>query len=56
MFRRLARKTAEALSLPIEILDADALRAIGAGAVLVGETLMRSPDKKAKLAELRSAL
>ena len=28
----------------------------GADAVLVGETLMRSPDKKAKLAELRSAL
>lgn len=28
------RKTAEALSLPIEILDADALRAIGAGALL----------------------
>ena len=28
------RKTAEALSLPIEILDADALRTIGAGALL----------------------
>lgn len=27
------RKTAEALSLPIEILDADALRAIGVGAL-----------------------
>lgn len=29
------------------------LRAIGADGVLIGETLMRAPDKKAKLAELR---
>ena len=36
--------------------DIRRLRAIGADAVLVGETLMRSPDKKAKLAELRGAL
>lgn len=33
--------------------DAAALREIGADAVLVGETLMRAADKKAKLAELR---
>lgn len=33
--------------------DVAALRKIGADAVLVGETLMRAPDKKAKLAELR---
>ena len=30
--------------------------AMGADAVLVGETLMRAGDKKAKLAELRSLL
>ena len=33
--------------------DVDVLRQIGADAALVGETLMRSPDKKAALAELR---
>ncbi len=33
--------------------DVAALRAIGADAVLVGETLMRAADKKAKLRELR---
>ena len=33
--------------------DVRALRDIGADAVLVGETLMRAADKKAKLAELR---
>ena len=33
--------------------DAAKLRGIGADAVLVGETLMRAADKKAKLAELR---
>ena len=33
--------------------DVAALRKIGADAVLIGETLMRAPDKKAKLAELR---
>lgn len=33
--------------------DVAALREIGADAVLVGETLMRAQDKKAKLAELR---
>ncbi len=33
--------------------DVAALRKIGADAILVGETLMRSPDKKAKLSELR---
>lgn len=32
------------------------LREIGADAVLIGETLMRAKDKKAKLAELRGAL
>ena len=34
--------------------DVAALRELGADAVLVGETLMRAPDKKAKLAELKS--
>ena len=29
------------------------LRQIGVDAVLVGETLMRAPDKRAKLMELR---
>lgn len=33
--------------------DIAKLRAIGADAVLIGETLMRAPDKKAKLEELR---
>ncbi len=32
------------------------LRAVGANAVLIGETLMRAADKKAKLDELRGAL
>lgn len=36
--------------------DVAALRAIGADAVLVGETLMRATDKRAKLAELRGAV
>lgn len=35
--------------------DVENLRKIGADAVLIGETLMRSEDKKAKLAELRGA-
>lgn len=33
--------------------DVRKLREIGADAVLIGETLMRAADKKAKLAELR---
>ena len=33
--------------------DVTELRAIGADAVLIGETLMRAADKHAKLAELR---
>ena len=33
--------------------DVERLRQIGADAVLVGETLMRAADKRAKLAELR---
>lgn len=33
--------------------DVAALRAIGADAVLIGETLMRAPDKKARLLELK---
>ena len=33
--------------------DIEALRSNGTNAVLIGETLMRSPDKKAALAELR---
>ena len=36
--------------------DVAALRKIGADAVLIGETLMRASDKKAKLAELRGAV
>ena len=36
--------------------DVAKLRDIGADAVLIGETLMRAPDKRAKLAELRGAL
>lgn len=35
--------------------DIAKLRQIGADAVLIGETLMKAPDKKAKLAELRGA-
>ncbi|MBO5622566.1 MAG: indole-3-glycerol-phosphate synthase TrpC, partial [Butyrivibrio sp.] len=34
--------------------DVRTLKKIGADAVLVGETLMRAADKKAKLKELRS--
>jgi len=33
--------------------DVQVLRGIGADAVLVGEALMRAPDKQAKLRELR---
>lgn len=36
--------------------DVAALRAISADAVLIGETLMRAADKKAKLAELRGEI
>ncbi|MGB4609223.1 MAG: indole-3-glycerol phosphate synthase TrpC [Saccharofermentanales bacterium] len=36
--------------------DVAKLREIGADAVLIGETLMRSADKKAKLAELRGTV
>lgn len=36
--------------------DIKQLREIGADAVLIGEVLMRAPDKKAKLAELRGTL
>ncbi|MDO5546085.1 MAG: indole-3-glycerol phosphate synthase TrpC [Eubacteriales bacterium] len=36
--------------------DVALLRKIGADAVLIGETLMRAPDKKSKLAELRGNL
>lgn len=36
--------------------DVAALRKIGADAVLIGETLMRESDKRAKLAELRGAV
>ncbi|HJD22752.1 MAG TPA: indole-3-glycerol phosphate synthase TrpC [Firmicutes bacterium] len=36
--------------------DVEKLRAIGADAVLIGEILMRAPDKKAKLDELRGLL
>ena len=36
--------------------DVKGLREMGADAVLVGETLMRAEDKKAKLAELKSLL
>lgn len=36
--------------------DVKQLRQIGADAVLIGETLMCAPDKKAKLAELRGLL
>lgn len=36
--------------------DVAALRDIGADAVLIGETLMRAPDKKQKLAELKGML
>ena len=36
--------------------DVKGLRDMGSDAVLVGETLMRAEDKKAKLAELKSLL
>ena len=36
--------------------DIAALRDTGADGVLIGETLMRAPDKKAALARLRGAL
>ena len=36
--------------------DVDALRSIGADAVLIGETLMRASDKARRLAELRGNL
>lgn len=36
--------------------DVSALRKIGADAVLIGETLMRAADKKAKLTELRGVV
>lgn len=36
--------------------DVAKLREIGADAVLIGETLMRAPDKKAKLTELRGTI
>lgn len=36
--------------------DVRSLREMGADAVLIGETLMRAPDKKAKLAELRGGV
>lgn len=36
--------------------NVSALRKIGADAVLIGETLMRASDKRAKLAELRGAV
>ena len=36
--------------------DIKKLQEIGADAVLIGETLMRAPDKKAKLNELRGVL
>lgn len=36
--------------------DVQILREIGADAVLIGETLMRAEDKKAKLAELRGTI
>lgn len=36
--------------------DVETLRKIGADAVLIGETLMKASDKRAKLAELRGAV
>lgn len=36
--------------------DVAALRRIGADAVLIGEALMRAPDKRARLADLRGAV
>ncbi len=36
--------------------DVAKLREAGADAVLIGEALMRAPDKKAKIAELRGAV
>ena len=41
---------------PTFMFKTEKLREIGADAVLVGETLMRAPDKAAKLAELRGAV
>lgn len=38
------------------VQDVAALRSIGADAVLIGETLMRAPDKARRLAELRGNL
>ena len=39
-----------------DVADAQAARDMGADAVLVGEALMRSADRAAKLAELRGRL
>lgn len=39
-----------------DAIDVQILREIGADAVLIGETLMRAADKKAKLSELRGLL
>ena len=36
--------------------DVAVLRKIGADAVLIGESLMRAADKRAKLTELRGAI
>ena len=36
--------------------DVETLQEIGVDAVLVGEALMKAPDKKAKLQELRGCL
>ena len=36
--------------------DISKLREIGVDAVLIGEVLMRAPDKKAKLDELRGTI
>ncbi|MBQ4469302.1 MAG: indole-3-glycerol phosphate synthase TrpC [Synergistaceae bacterium] len=41
------------VSTPEDVRD---IRDMGADAVLIGEVLMRSPDKKAKLSELKSLL
>jgi indole-3-glycerol phosphate synthase len=35
--------------------DAAAMRAVGADAILMGEALMRAPDKPAALAAMRAA-
>lgn len=39
-----------------EVQDVAAIREIGADAVLIGETLMKAWDKKARLSELRGSL